>query len=629
MNFIKTIIISLILTCSFLVLEAQEDNNALNYAKQARELSDSNINQSLVLAQHALRLANIENDSTVLATCWYSLGLAYQSANNYNKAIKAYETAIMFAENSNDYLTLNFVHNNLGVIYRKQESLDLAKSHYASALKYNQLDRDTTSMIYTLTNIGCVCASKTDYIEATEYFSDALILAKTQKETSFQQAYIENNLGYIYYLKEEFSEALPHYTKAKKLFSEINNTQQLHAVYNRIAELNIAILKIDSALYYIQLAESIIGPSSEPSIKQETYYLSYKIHKQLGSGEVALKYFEKSNSILDSIENEELQHFITEMETRYKHDILQNENELQFTKLGKQKLMIWSLTGLTLLIISITLLLILQIIRKNRFTKKLNEQNQIITEQHSTITESVDYAAYILKKAQNTKQIPNKYCTDSFVWLQPRDKVGGDFYRIFTSSNECLLAIADCTGHGVAGGFLSTLSNQFLERSIDYCSISKPLEIIQNMNSLFMSYFENQNTLTLQESLCISLLKFDGTDKLLFAGNKQRVWHLHNNEITEYKGNNQYIGHHLEIESTPQIISVEKGDKIFVFTDGYADQFGEANNKKLKYQNFRNIIKETSLLTAKETKAHLIASHTQWRGNLKQTDDILIAGIII
>lgn len=600
-------------------------SNAIFYAKRARLLTDSNIELAQKLAENSIKLARMQADTQSLAICYYSYGLVFHEKGNLNKALKLYEKSVEFAIRANDFETLNLVYNNIGVIYRVNGLLDIAEDYMMRSLEFAKIINDTTGMIYGFSNLANIYALTENYYKASKFYEQAFSFAETQKE-QYQIAYIQNNLGYVNFLNANYEIAEKYYLDALSIFINEGFASGEQSVLNRIAELKLETEDYNSALFYIKKSEGFIDENSSLDIIDETYTLAYNIHKSLNNAELALNYFELGAAVRDSMENKELREYMAEIESVYENEKLKNENELKTERLKRQRNSLRLVSVLASFIFLSAMLLFIQIVQKNRYNKRLNEQNSIISEQNKIINESIDYAAHILSKGMVNDKIPDSLIADSFVIYKPRDRVGGDFYRIFSFANTCLIAVADCTGHGVAGGFLSTLSNQFLERAIDKFGIDCPGKIMQEINRQYCNYF-NKTDKTINESMDISLLLLRQNQPALFSGNKQRLWVLKDKRITEYRGDNAYLGYNIQASFSEQIIEYEKGSKMFLFTDGYADQFGGDNNSKFKYPAFKNLLIETDNMNATSTQKKLHEAHNDWRSNKLQTDDILIIGV--
>jgi serine phosphatase RsbU (regulator of sigma subunit) len=212
-----------------------------------------------------------------------------------------------------------------------------------------------------------------------------------------------------------------------------------------------------------------------------------------------------------------------------------------------------------------------------------------------------------------------------FILDLPKSTVGGDFYMIRKKEDETIFVLADCTGHGISGGFLSVLGIELLNHSFDTCtSLSSTLNIL---NSNFFAHITRSESLR-QESLSLSTISIKNNE-IIYAGSKHKIWHYSTiiQELVEIKTSDNTIGISENCEFIENKISIEIGDWIFLSSDGYADQFGGDSKKKLKYENFRNHLKHCTAMNTEDAKKYLSDQHVEWKKETEQTDDILVIGI--
>jgi serine phosphatase RsbU (regulator of sigma subunit) len=253
-------------------------------------------------------------------------------------------------------------------------------------------------------------------------------------------------------------------------------------------------------------------------------------------------------------------------------------------------------------------------------------------EQSRSVTKSIRYAERIQKAMAPPESRFEEFFADHFLINLPRDIVSGDFYWARKIDHLKLIAVADCTGHGVPGAFLSVLGISLLN---EICTKAK----LENANLILEKLRRKlKNTLLradghspISDGMDISLILIDSERMTMqFAGAYNRVQIARNGEITELRGDLQPIGFHpVEKVFTNHRFNLEKGDKIYMTTDGYVDQFGGDNGKKLQYRNYRKLIQEISQYDMQKQKAILLREHMQWKGINDQVDDILMMGIQI
>jgi serine phosphatase RsbU (regulator of sigma subunit) len=247
------------------------------------------------------------------------------------------------------------------------------------------------------------------------------------------------------------------------------------------------------------------------------------------------------------------------------------------------------------------------------------------------LNQSLKYASYIQKALLPSESVLQRYFPEHLLIYIPRDYVGGDFYWVSKKGNLIYIAIADCTGHGVPGAFLSILGITFLHQIIDRydCqSAASVLNILREflMKSLNQTGIENEQKDGIDMSFCIISRE---TDLLQFAGAFNPFYIIRNGiKLEEIAGDKMPIGiaADTEITFTDHNIQLTKGDMIYLFTDGFMDQFGGPLGKKYKYRPFRNLLLNICNLSAEEQKSALLTAFNDWKKELPQLDDILMFG---
>jgi serine phosphatase RsbU (regulator of sigma subunit) len=274
--------------------------------------------------------------------------------------------------------------------------------------------------------------------------------------------------------------------------------------------------------------------------------------------------------------------------------------------------------------------------------EELSFKNELIEEKNKEIIDSINYAkriqqALIIPEEALKKQVPS-----SFVYFQPKDIVSGDFYWITELSttkideeNEKLVVFcaADCTGHGVPGAFMSLIGIKILNQSIKEKSVNSPAEALDFLNA---QVFETVNKHS-DESNVVR----DGMDAVLFAVNFNKltlsfagannpIWIVRNKELIEIKGDKQPIGSYINQNNFTNVeFQLQKHDVIYASTDGYADQFGGSEGKKMKTKILKEKLVECAELPIEDQKEFLKTFFNQWKGDLEQLDDVCIIGVKI
>jgi serine phosphatase RsbU (regulator of sigma subunit) len=272
-------------------------------------------------------------------------------------------------------------------------------------------------------------------------------------------------------------------------------------------------------------------------------------------------------------------------------------------------------------------------------TAEVVHQKKIIEEKNKDITDSINYAKLIQEAILPSKEIKYRIFPKSFILFQPRDIVSGDFYWFSEKNGKRIIAAADCTGHGVPGAFMSMIGNSFLNEIVNEKGIIQPSEILNLLRANIIKSLNQSNAENVsgairqvQDGMDIALCMFDENNNTVeFSGANNPVWIIRNGELKEYKGDKQPIGLYSG-EAKPftnNTIKLEKGDSVYIFTDGFADQFGGKAGKKFKYKQLMELlisIQEKEMIEQENILARTI---NEWKGDIEQVDDILVIGIKI
>jgi serine phosphatase RsbU (regulator of sigma subunit) len=250
--------------------------------------------------------------------------------------------------------------------------------------------------------------------------------------------------------------------------------------------------------------------------------------------------------------------------------------------------------------------------------------------QKKELTESLRYASYIQKALLPSPSLIKKIIPEHFILHLPCDIVSGDFYYVTRRKNEIIIAVADCTGHGVPGAFMSILGITILKEVINKNYVSTAASILNQIREHVMEALSQTGEDTEQkDGLDMALCSINTeNNNLQFAGAFNPVYIIHNNKLLEIQGDRMPIGIAPDEEKsfTNHQYTLEENDLIYLFTDGFVDQFGGPYGKKFKYQQFRNLLLNISLLPVHKQKEQVLDTFQNWKGNLKQLDDVLIIG---
>jgi serine phosphatase RsbU (regulator of sigma subunit) len=269
---------------------------------------------------------------------------------------------------------------------------------------------------------------------------------------------------------------------------------------------------------------------------------------------------------------------------------------------------------------------------KRRSADALKEKNRTIEEKNKDIVDSINYAERIQQAILPDANAIASLLPESFIYYQPKDIVSGDFYWIAEKEGHIIVAVADSTGHGVPGAFMSMLGNAFLNEIVLEKGVTEPGLILNHLRDKIIRALKQGDSSESRDGMDIALVsirKENGEYQVQYAGANNPLWVFRKEGITEIKGDKQPVGVRTgeQISFTNHHLKLEAGTLIYLFSDGFADQFGGASGKKFRYKPLQKLISDMMdrpLAIQKEVLARTIHD---WKGGLEQVDDMLIMGI--
>ena len=326
--------------------------------------------------------------------------------------------------------------------------------------------------------------------------------------------------------------------------------------------------------------------------------------------------------------------------------------EVQKYKIQNQKLILNSIIVFIVILLVIGYILWKSYSEKKKINKQLEQKNAIISEKNKEITDSILYAKGIQNALLPPANIYNKHFNDAFLYYQPKDIVSGDFYWFEKIEDNLLFSVIDCTGHGVPGAFMSIIGLNSLARLVNELLLKNPAEILNKLSKIVNDTLNKSNEVSLRDGMDMALCSFSYKDNYLnYSGAHNPVYicstdklkqDKQNNAIIpiaehkdfhlyEIKGDKRSVGYSENIiEFNVQHIQLKEDDRIYIFSDGYPDQFGGPRNKRLKYKNFKVLLLEAQQYADMQKQKEFIKNyHAEWKGNLEQIDDVCVLGVKI
>lgn len=638
-------------------------------------------NQAILIAEKTITISKHLNKPIKLAQVFIGLGLIYKNQNDLDSAEYFQKLALnLFQKNNAESEQIADVLNNLGVIEKNRTNYDKALGYYLRAM---DLYKSQASLSKVYTNIGNVYKNLNNNAKAKEYYQlDIEICEKAKDFKSLANAY--DNLSGIYILEKD-------YEKAKNLLSEClqilskdgTNLHALSGVYSAFAsiymkeknfvmakeylikslkyskesksienyvtgllflsELNRLTSKPNSSIEQLKEVESIFKTQPIEKLNINYYQESYEVYSALNNFKLANFYLNKINHDQDSIFKNDIASKISQMEKKIQNEKKQKEIELlkkneliKNSELKRQKYVNYFIIGIALLIASILIFVARSLNEKKKSNKILEQKNIEIEEQknllqvtNKEITDSINYAQRIQESLLTSKSIFKENLKEFFILYKPKDIVSGDFYWATKTNSGFMIICGDCTGHGVPGAFMSLLGISYLNEIVNQANINKPNLIFDSLKEKIISNL-NQKDEARKDGMDASLVCIK--DNLIeFACANNQLWQISDNKLIKHNADKHPIGMGINDDFcfTNHSITKNKGDMFFMFTDGYADQFGGPKGKKFKYTQLEQILLSNCNRPLIEQKNILEKTIDDWKGNLEQLDDILLIGFKI
>ncbi len=565
-----------------------------------------------------------------------NLGNAYVERADFAKALNCYIEAEKKFKATNDIRGAINAVTNIGYVYEHQNLPETALMQYEIALAAAKKIDDKSLMAEVYSSLGSVYYSSYKDEKALENFTLSLEL---YKQLNNEKKIIDgmNNIGVVYKEIGKLDEALTYFSKLLEF------AKAKKYAYNQIiAYHNLAITYQDKKNIYYTLmyldSSATLAKQSRDFEKLTTIYQTYtEVYSKQKNFEKAFEYFSLQFAAKDSLLQQTRANQFIEMSTKYGSEKKEAENRLLKTEGEKQRVITIGISIGLVMVVGLLFFIFRSYKQKQKANVLLGKQNNeirekkaIIEEKQKEILDSITYAKRLQEAILPPIDLVNKYFESVFIYYQPKDIVAGDFYWMEHKNDYTFIAAADCTGHGVPGAMVSVVCSNALNRAVLEFNITEPGKILDKTRDLVLETFSKSDK-DVKDGMDISLLSINNkTKEVKWAGANNPLWYLEEGKMIEITADKQPIGKTDEPKPfTTHILNLNKNSSVFLFTDGFADQFGGPKGKKFKYKEFQSILVKNASLSSDELCEKLKSAFSQWKGALEQVDDVCIIGIKI
>ena len=635
------------------------------------DLTFYDLDSALLIIEEYISISK-KNNNYKIADGITNKGYIHLQLGNHKTALNCFFSVLKLGENNSDSTQISESYNDIAMVYMESQQYEKALNYYEKSLKISRSQNDFKNISFTLNNYGLVFLYLSDYDKAIEVFYEALELKKNSLETETDSderyylqidiAMLESNLGLVFKEKKQYKKAISITEEAAKIFKKLEMNFYLIQNYYNLSELNLLQNNLFVAKKYGDLSLELIEDDQLLDLKSNSLEVLAKVYEKLNQNEKALDFLENSQLLNDSVNREENKTAIAEAEIKYEYDKKLVRDSL--VNLQKQRVFDASLAvknaelksqskitnGIVLILFLIVVFSILIWIRyqKNQQEKEvIQDQKKVmddaylelesnkkqIEQKNKEIIDSIYYARYIQRALYPDEDLIKDFFKDYVIFNFPKDIVGGDFHWFKSFGDKAIAVAADCTGHGVPGGFITVLGNLFIESSTGDKPLS-PNQILSDINNELVTVLKQDEKDAIQDGMDLAICLIDKKErKLIFSGSRNGLYIINKKgELKELKGDYTPVGGFYSKKEkfnkrTYELheVKLKKDEWVFMYSDGYYDQFGGPKNKSMGSTRFKemlsNAVKENKLKTS-----HLKEGFFNWMGDNGQIDDVLIMG---
>ena len=552
-----------------------------------------------------------------------------------------------------------------------------------SLVEKHEVSGSMPELASALNKLGAVYWQQGNLDEAVNSFTRSLEINNELGNINAQRI-INGYLGLIYLEKEEYQNAITTFNKSIQLNQSSNRVQELISDHYNIA------LAYQGLGDYVKSNEHA-NLSKEKSLEvnnlkttRSCYLLLGENAEKQGNSKAANEYYEQASTISKHLQKEQMaqleqekkqiQTKVSQKEEQLKSALttqdelrainreFQLERELREAEIREEKLaneareklrqtQIFYMTIALALFFVILLLFFLQNRHRKKINRRLKDQNteienqkveiekqrDLADKQRKNLTDSIQYARRIQAAVIPRQETLHDHFADSFIFYRPRDIVSGDFYWYAQKDNIFIIAAADCTGHGVPGAFMSMLGVAYLNEIVNKIAINMHInslnadEILNQLREkVITSLHQSENKRDPKDGMDIALCIVDlEKKKLQFSGAYNPLLIIRNGELLRYNADKMPVSFHRrkDVPFTRHQIDLKNNDSLYIFTDGFIDQFGGEKGHKFLMKNFTSLLLDIHKKPMQEQKAILKSKFDDWKGEYTQIDDVLVIGL--
>jgi serine phosphatase RsbU (regulator of sigma subunit) len=620
------------------------------FARIGNMLQNEELSKQCISYYDSALMAAKDGDEKLLSDIIMKTGRAHYDNGDYKTAMDYYIQAQRLFE-KNKWMNVEYGHlmHFIGSVFKRQGFKDKALNYYEKELILAKEIKNKSLEAEALYLCAGMYGSSGDLDKELEYELKALALYKAEGNDR-SVALMLGNISVNYSDRGDYKRAIANCEEALEIYKASGEFEKESWVYRALGDYYSKLGQHQKALDYLKLA-------MQTAMKVETKQLLNRAeitesmafaYSKTGDYKSAFDFILKHRVLNDSIHNQSNAEYLHNLETQYQTEKKEKEIALLNAdkKIQEEALLRKEAQSKTLIIVCVLVLIVAGVsifafINKRKTSKiltkqvsEINYQNAIIKEKNKDITDSIQYAKRLQEAVFPEVDKLNNYFAEAFVLFRPKDIVSGDFYWFDEVNNKTILIVGDCTGHGVPGAFMSILGHNLLNQIILEDEITDPSEILRILDKNVTNALNKKTSKKeYNDGMDIAICVVDKEKKSLsFAGANRPLVIKRGDELLELKPNKFAVGG-IEDDRCKLFgkheLKVKDNDILYLFSDGYYDQFGGPSGKKFKYKKLVDSITAIASLPLNEQKNILSNTFENWRGSLEQLDDVCVIGVKI
>lgn len=604
----------------------------------------ADFDSSIHYFEQSLSSYAVVQDSFGTANTLNNMGVAYQNMGNLSKAIECFTQSLSMRDENKEKLGIANANGNIGLIYSDQGDLEVALGYFETALTILEELGDKQGITTSLNNLGTTHTELGNLEEGLSYCTRSLAISQEIND-QYGIGNALSNIAAIHKYSENYPLALEYYLKCLANKQELGEQKGIAVSLTNIGLIHFYMGNVQEAMTFAQDGLKIAQESGAVSELSEAYKVLWQIYKANGRAVDALQMYELHIELKDSLTNVqsqkdiirqdyeyqfEKQHLTDSLNFKQQQEIAEVAYQADLDREANQRYVLYGGIGFLLILGAVAFRGYQQKRRDNVIISQqkqaVEEQKTIVEQKNDEILDSITYAKRIQDAILPPQKMIQQLLPNSFVLYQPKDIVAGDFYWLEQVEDTVIFAAADCTGHGVPGAMVSVVCHNAMNRSVREFGLRDPGKILDKTTELVLDTFSLSET-DVKDGMDIALCTLRN-NTLHYAGANNPLWIVRDDEILATKADKQPIGKTDDPKPfTTHTFELQSGDVIYIFSDGYVDQFGGEKGKKFKVKAMRELVRSIQQQPMSKQHDTLLQTFIDWKGELEQIDDVCVIGV--